>query len=106
MHSLLEMTAALTHFYIVNTPFFRMYRLLFAFGKLSLIAFTGSTAFSNANFGQGSGSIFLDDVRCTGDELFLVNCTYTPFHNCQHSEDAGVSCQGTVPCLLTLRHAL
>ena len=34
----------------------------------------------------------MDNVRCTGSEGFLVNCTYQPFHNCVHNEDAGVTC--------------
>ena len=52
------------------------------------------TALSNAYFGQGNGSILLDDVACDGTEQFLVNCTYTSNHNCGHSEDAGVTCPG------------
>ena len=38
----------------------------------------------------------MDNVQCTGDESYLVNCSYTSDHNCAHSEDAGVSC-GVAP---------
>ena len=34
----------------------------------------------------------MDNVQCTGNEGFLVNCTYLSTHNCVHSEDAGVTC--------------
>ena len=34
----------------------------------------------------------MDNVQCTGNEGFLVNCTYSSTHNCRHSEDAGVTC--------------
>ena len=34
----------------------------------------------------------MDDVGCTGSELFLTNCSHTTNHNCDHSEDAGVRC--------------
>ena len=36
----------------------------------------------------------MDEVRCTGDEDYLINCTFVPWtnHNCIHSEDAGVTC--------------
>ena len=34
----------------------------------------------------------MDDVQCTGNEGFLVNCTYISDHNCVHQEDAGVTC--------------
>ncbi|TWW82287.1 Neurotrypsin [Takifugu flavidus] len=51
-------------------------------------------AWSWAHFGQGSGPILLDAVRCTGNELFLDECSHGNWeqHNCDHMEDAGVSC--------------
>ena len=64
------------------------------------VPLTGGTAHSNAYFGQGTGSIILDDVQCTGTELLLTNCTNASFINCGHYEDAGVTCDGEfkVPC--------
>lgn len=52
-----------------------------------------ATAFSRAAFGQGTGlPIYLDDLRCTGDEATLFQCPFDPTHNCIHAEDAGVRC--------------
>ncbi|NXI40834.1 FGL1L protein, partial [Galbula dea] len=52
------------------------------------------SALSNAYFGRGSGSIWLDDVNCSGEENRLSECSARPWgeHNCAHSEDAGVVC--------------
>ena len=62
---------------------------------LLLICFAGATVFSNALFGEGTGSIFMDDVSCSGFESQLRSCSYTSSHNCRHSEDASVQCSST-----------
>ena len=56
---------------------------------------TDSIAYSNAFYGQGTGSIWLDNVQCTGTESRLYDCPASTIgsHNCGHSDDAGVNCQ-------------
>lgn len=51
-------------------------------------------AWTEAYFGEGSGPVLLDEVRCTGNELSIEQCPKSSWgeHNCGHREDAGVSC--------------
>ena len=48
-------------------------------------------------FGKGTGTIWLDDVNCTGIENFIYECGHRNFgeNNCGHGEDVGVICQRT-----------
>ena len=56
---------------------------------------SSGTAIGSAGFGQGSGSIWLDSVTCTGSELILARCGHlgiSIIRSCSHIEDAGVKC--------------
>ena len=68
--------------------------------SMFLLAVAGARAIDRPSLGRfdaGVGPIYLDEVRCNGDEEFLVNCTTSGVgtHNCGHFEDAGVQCEGT-----------
>ena len=58
--------------------------------------YIGGRAYSSAYFGAGSGPIYLDDVQCTSSASQLLECPSRPIlsHNCLHSADAGVGCDG------------
>uniref|UniRef100_A0A3B4GGY4 SRCR domain-containing protein n=1 Tax=Pundamilia nyererei TaxID=303518 RepID=A0A3B4GGY4_9CICH len=47
-----------------------------------------------AYFGPGTGTILLDNLKCRGTERSLQSCSHISWnvHNCDHSEDAGVTC--------------
>ncbi|XP_067394261.1 scavenger receptor cysteine-rich domain-containing group B protein [Emydura macquarii macquarii] len=52
-------------------------------------------AWGEARYGQGTGYIFLDNLKCKGDEPSLLRCSHIRWnvHNCDHSEDAGAVCR-------------
>ena len=52
-------------------------------------------AIGSAGFGQGSGSIWLSGVTCTGNESTIASCGHLGINtttDCYHNEDAGVKC--------------
>lgn len=48
----------------------------------------------SAAYGQGTGEIWLDDVRCSGNETAIFHCRHKGWRlsNCGHWEDASVRC--------------
>lgn len=56
---------------------------------------------TSAHFGRGSGPIWLDNVRCNGEEAAVTQCEHHGFgeNNCGHGEDAGVVCLGKISLL-------
>ena len=63
---------------------------------------------SRAFYGEGSGTIWLDNVNCVGTELAIEHCSHRGWgiEDCFHSQDAGVKCangnfslKGAMRCL-------
>ena len=50
--------------------------------------------YRNSHFGQGSGRIWLADLRCSGEEESLFNCGHRGIGQsyCSHYYDVGVAC--------------
>ncbi|KAJ8027602.1 Deleted in malignant brain tumors 1 protein [Holothuria leucospilota] len=50
------------------------------------------TAHGNALFGEGEGPIHISNVNCDGTESFLIECYSSLSDNCEHEDDASVTC--------------
>ena len=56
-----------------------------------------STAIPGAEFGEGSGLVYLEGLKCDGDEDSLLDCPMEVElgHSvCDHSRDVGIRCYG------------
>ena len=65
--------------------------------SLMFIFLSGALAYFGSRYGAGTGPVYLGDVRCSGFEDSLINCSRSVFGdvsvNClDHSEDASVFC--------------
>lgn len=56
------------------------------------------------NVSPGTGTIWMDDVSCTGNEPLLGQCPFRGWelHNCNHNEDVSITCSGNLFISLTL----
>ena len=66
---------------------------------LSLILNVDAEFLPRGSHEQGSGSIFLSNLLCNGDESSLLNCVTTRNQppgtfSCQHSQDVAIECTG------------
>ena len=45
-------------------------------------------------YDEGSDTIWLSNVKCSSNDIFLANCSHSGFGNavCQHSQDVAISC--------------
>ena len=57
--------------------------------------YENAVAKGSAYISPGTGTIWLDDVDCTGSEESLFSCGHNGWgiENCGHHEDAGVTCK-------------
>ena len=58
------------------------------------LGYGGGVHVPESYFGQGTDAIWLDNVRCYGNESTIVECSHNDWgnHNCVHFEDVGVIC--------------
>ena len=55
-----------------------------------------TAAWGSPSFGPGSGPILFSHLLCIGNESNITECGHrsSGAHNCGHSEDVGVVCEG------------
>jgi len=59
-----------------------------------MLGIESGTKIDNRNYRTDRGPIWLDDVRCTGMERDITNCSHNGWgvHDCDHRKDVAVSC--------------
>ena len=64
-----------------------------------MLGYSKGRARPNAYFGEGTEYIWMDDLKCTGSESSIFDCSFDNGynvwgdHDCNHGEDAGVECR-------------
>ena len=61
------------------------------------LGYSHGNATRRAQFGSGTGPVWLRQVGCTGSESKLSHCTHTGASNtlgCSHAQDVAVQCAG------------
>ena len=57
------------------------------------LLFLVALGYNSAFFGQGTGPIVMDDIRCIGNETRLIDCPFDEHTaDCIHLLDVGVKC--------------
>ena len=61
----------------------------------TFLMLSDSVAAGGATFGQGTGVVLINSLRCIGNETNLTQCAGAEFviSGCPHSRDIGVTCQ-------------
>ena len=59
-----------------------------------MLGYPGGQLTRKSQFGQVSEYFGMDDVRCTGNEASIFDCSYTTSDNCGADEGMGVICSG------------
>ncbi|KAJ8034421.1 hypothetical protein HOLleu_21253 [Holothuria leucospilota] len=61
--------------------------------------------YKNTSIGEGSGFVWLTNVRCNGSESSLLECKHEKFgqRECTHEEDVGVLCKGNMMFCFSLQ---
>ena len=60
-----------------------------------MLGYLGGQLTTKSQFGQVSEYFGMDDVRCTGKEASIFDCSYTTSDNCGADEGMGVICSGS-----------
>ena len=87
----------ISSYFLFNSPLLRDPCLSCCLQLCDVTHCTGAIPISDTRFGRGDGlPILLDDMACNGSETSLTECANAGvhIHDCDHSEDAGVICEG------------
>ena len=68
--------------------------------RLYIVVYRRSGVAVSNRYGSGSGTIWLDELQCTGEETSLAACRHNGWndHDCNHDEDVSIVCNVSSTC--------
>ncbi|GAB1603362.1 scavenger receptor cysteine-rich type 1 protein M130-like, partial [Argonauta hians] len=60
-----------------------------------MLGYNDAIYHGKAKYGPGTGPIWIDNLKCSGNENYITDCQFNDWGNtdCNHDEDAGVMCR-------------
>ena len=65
-----------------------------------MLGYTFGQPILQSQFGAVNTTFKMDNVKCIGNETYLLDCPHATRHDCRSHEGAGVKCSNGIPYMI------